>query len=127
MALLEIPKNRGCDKCGIAELPYRARHCHDCNKCVRKFDHHCFWIGGCVGELNHGKFWLFIFTQTVVFVMNIGQSMSGYLRSDRDFPNDKKMRHHVEGIWMLWCFILYLFIMLTGGLTFYHTYLICSA
>ena len=65
---LQIPVNRGCKKCGIASIPFRAKHCNSCNRCVRKFDHHCFWIGGCVGELNHGKFWLFTFLQAVVFI-----------------------------------------------------------
>lgn len=58
---LDIPKNRGCEICNIKCNPYRSKHCHDCNRCVRKFDHHCFWVGGCVGELNHGKFWMFNF------------------------------------------------------------------
>ena len=57
---VEFKDNRGCDICGIKRLPFRARHCKDCGKCVRKFDHHCFWIGGCVGELNHRKFYGFI-------------------------------------------------------------------
>ena len=67
VADLEIPPNRGCKECGIKSIPYRAKHCKVCNRCVRKFDHHCFWIGGCVGELNHGKFWLFTFIQALVF------------------------------------------------------------
>ena len=58
---LDIPTNRGCHICKIKKLPYRAKHCKLCNRCIRKFDHHCFWVGGCVGELNHGKFWLFNF------------------------------------------------------------------
>ena len=58
---LDIPTNRGCLICKIKKLPYRAKHCVLCNRCVRKFDHHCFWVGGCVGELNHGKFWIFNF------------------------------------------------------------------
>ena len=62
VAKLEIPVNRGCDKCNIAVLPYRAKHCDLCRRCVRKYDHHCFWVGGCVGELNHGKFLVFVTT-----------------------------------------------------------------
>lgn len=58
---IKVPPNRGCDICGIKTLPYRAKHCKECGRCVAKFDHHCFWVGGCVGELNHGKFWLFCF------------------------------------------------------------------
>ena len=56
-----IPRNRGCEFCRISVLPYRAKHCKECNRCVRKYDHHCFWIGGCVGELNHRSFYGFIF------------------------------------------------------------------
>jgi hypothetical protein len=41
--------------------PARSRHCHYCNCCVMKFDHHCLWINNCVGALNIGKFYLFIF------------------------------------------------------------------
>ena len=67
VAKVEFPKNRGCEICNIAELPYRAKHCHDCRRCVRKYDHHCFWVGGCVGELNHGKFLAFVVLQTIVF------------------------------------------------------------
>ena len=43
----------------------RAKHCHVCGKCVRKFDHHCFWVGTCVGERNHGRFWWFCRAQAV--------------------------------------------------------------
>lgn len=57
---VELPANRGCEICKIASLPFRSKHCKDCNKCVRKYDHHCFWIGGCVGELNHRLFYAFV-------------------------------------------------------------------
>jgi hypothetical protein len=60
IAKIELPKKRFCEYCSI-EQPYRSKHCKECERCVRKYDHHCFWIGGCVGELNHRKFWLFLF------------------------------------------------------------------
>lgn len=37
--------------------PPRAKHCHDCDKCVLQFDHHCVWLGTCIGQGNHCRFW----------------------------------------------------------------------
>lgn len=77
----QFPAKHFCRVCNI-EQEYRTRHCHKCQKCIYKYDHHCFWIGlfdslilfridyyllgGCVGELNHRKFFLFLFFQSIV-------------------------------------------------------------
>ncbi|XP_019230912.1 PREDICTED: protein S-acyltransferase 10-like isoform X2 [Nicotiana attenuata] len=45
-----------CTYCNIMQPP-RAKHCHDCDKCVLQFDHHCVWLGTCVGQGNHCRFW----------------------------------------------------------------------
>ena len=124
---LQIPANRGCKQCGIKSIPYRAKHCNSCNRCVRKFDHHCFWVGGCVGELNHGKFWYFTFLQALLFIQDIHISLGAYSSRFSDFAGDKKMQIHVSGIWMLWLIFAFLFLIMTGGLAIYHAYLICTA
>ena len=123
---IKVPPNRGCDICGIKTLPYRAKHCKECGRCVAKFDHHCFWVGGCVGELNHGKFWLFCFFQALVFFNNLGVAIFANGNRQFDFPGDKKMQTHVSGIWILFIVIAILFVMLTGGLAGYHLYLLCT-
>ncbi|CAH8322953.1 unnamed protein product [Eruca vesicaria subsp. sativa] len=48
-----------CGYCHV-EQPPRAKHCHDCDRCVLQFDHHCVWLGTCVGQKNHSKFWWYI-------------------------------------------------------------------
>lgn len=40
--------------------PRRSRHCHYCDKCVNKFDHHCQWLSTCIGAKNLGLFYLLI-------------------------------------------------------------------
>ena len=62
----EDGERRACEKCAGARVPLRAKHCHVCERCVRKFDHHCFWVGTCVGERNHGRFWWFLLAQSGV-------------------------------------------------------------
>ncbi|KAI5581969.1 hypothetical protein POPTR_007G060100v4 [Populus trichocarpa] len=46
--------------------PPRAKHCHDCDKCVLQFDHHCVWLGTCIGRGNHCRFWWYIFEETAL-------------------------------------------------------------
>ncbi|XP_052190199.1 protein S-acyltransferase 10-like [Diospyros lotus] len=54
-----------CTHCNIV-LPPRAKHCHDCDKCVLQFDHHCVWLGTCIGQGNHCRFWWYISEETAV-------------------------------------------------------------
>lgn len=57
--------NRTCPTCRVFQPP-RSKHCHDCNKCVLRFDHYCAWLGTCVGYGNHCRFWWYIFEETVL-------------------------------------------------------------
>ncbi|CAM8989271.1 unnamed protein product [Rhodiola kirilowii] len=54
-----------CTYCNVVQPP-RAKHCHDCDKCVLQFDHHCVWLGTCVGQSNHCRFWWYIFEETAL-------------------------------------------------------------
>ncbi|KAK3739377.1 hypothetical protein QZH41_015766 [Actinostola sp. cb2023] len=56
---------RRCGYCALMQ-PLRAKHCEDCGKCVRRYDHHCPWLGTCVGERNHKFFWCFLLSQNII-------------------------------------------------------------
>ncbi|KAJ4714094.1 S-acyltransferase [Melia azedarach] len=56
-----------CSYCNV-EQPPRAKHCHDCERCVLQFDHHCVWLGTCVGQGNHCRFWWYIFEETALSI-----------------------------------------------------------
>ncbi|XP_030535818.1 protein S-acyltransferase 10-like [Rhodamnia argentea] len=54
-----------CSYCNV-EQPPRAKHCHDCDRCVLQFDHHCVWLGTCIGQGNHNRFWWYICEETAL-------------------------------------------------------------
>ncbi|XP_064616630.1 palmitoyltransferase ZDHHC12-B-like [Liolophura sinensis] len=110
-------KYRRCDYCEIQQ-PMRTKHCEDCQRCVRKYDHHCPWLEACVGERNHKFFWLFLLTTAVLVWWTL-------------LITWKAMAFQVE--WGEWfhdnmLFILDMIVLLIGGfvvtgLLAFHTYL----
>lgn len=52
----------------VLQQPMRARHCHLCQHCVRRYDHHCPWLENCVGERNHPLFIVYLSVQLLVLL-----------------------------------------------------------
>ncbi|XP_042336417.1 palmitoyltransferase ZDHHC12 isoform X2 [Sceloporus undulatus] len=65
-------------RCGYCMLkPMRAKHCRECQHCVRRYDHHCPWIENCVGERNHPLFIVYLAVQLGVLLWAMVVAWSG--------------------------------------------------
>ncbi|KAK9805470.1 hypothetical protein WJX72_000152 [[Myrmecia] bisecta] len=111
---------RWCEYCG-AWQPLRAKHCHDCNRCVRKFDHHCAWVGTCVGEGNHARFWLYLLVQTLIVLWVLDNALTAFFRQTN---LDALLSDSV--LLIVATIVLLLLLMFVGSLLCYHTYLLAT-
>lgn len=57
--------------------PPRTSHCHICNYCMEKFDHHCPWLGTCVAKKNYFNFILYVFFKSLLLSLNVAASIYG--------------------------------------------------
>jgi palmitoyltransferase len=51
---------------------------------------------------------------------------SGHREAKIVYADDEEMKNHVEAVWLFFMILLFLFVIFTGILTGYHTYLIMS-
>jgi len=113
------PEER-CGLCGLKK-PMRAKHCRECKRCVRKFDHHCPWITNCVGERNHRWFYIFLAFEIFLVVWSFLVSLTGYV-----MPEDRDMWMR-ENLWLILAdVLLVIFGFVVIALFCIHTYMLLS-
>ncbi|KAJ0452344.1 putative protein S-acyltransferase [Helianthus annuus] len=103
-----------CPYCNVVQPP-RAKHCHDCKKCVLQFDHHCVWLGTCIGQGNHCRFWCYILEQTAVCIW------SGFLYVE-NLPAHSERAMWVDVIMIIVISILLVALMFLLLLLIFHRY-----
>ncbi|KAE9612919.1 putative protein S-acyltransferase [Lupinus albus] len=107
-----------CTYCNV-EQPPRAKHCHDCDKCVLQFDHHCVWLGNCIGQGNHCLFWWYLCEETALCLWT-GVLYISYLKA------------HITLVWWHDAIMILLLIALAISVIFllllllFHSYLILT-
>ena len=54
--------------------PPRASHCHICNSCFLRLDHHCPWLGTCIAQRNYRYFFSFVVHSFILSLFNCALS-----------------------------------------------------
>lgn len=107
-----------CTYCNIIQPP-RSKHCHDCDKCVLKFDHHCLWLGTCIGKGNHCRFWWYILEESILCIWT-GILYISFLRSEDMKEWWKDLVVIVLLAVLIFCFVFLLLLLL------FHSYLVLT-
>eukprot|EP00914_Ancora_sagittata_P034108 GHVO01068911.1.p1 GENE.GHVO01068911.1~~GHVO01068911.1.p1 ORF type:complete len:390 (-),score=62.55 GHVO01068911.1:183-1322(-) len=73
--------------CAVCKMymPLRCKHCNECGRCVRTFDHHCPWMGLCIGERNRCTFMAYLIAEAFELSMALTVSVINLI-SLKDSP-----------------------------------------
>ncbi len=118
--LLEI---KYCFTCNIYRPP-RASHCHICDYCIEKFDHHCPWLGICIGKKNYFLFYLYI-SSLMFYLIYLFISSIICLTVLFQEPKTGGVVFRII-LYFLFLFSSLGFGIFVGVLTFYHSFLILT-
>lgn len=71
-----------CLKCQIVR-PDRCYHCHKCNRCILKRNHHCPWFHTCIGFSNH-KYYLLLLVYVQVYLIIVLSTLGVSIMTNSD-------------------------------------------
>lgn len=64
--------------------PPRCSHCHVCDYCVEKFDHHCPWLGTCIAKKNYVSFIFYVISKILLLGFDLAVCVIGVLHFIKD-------------------------------------------
>jgi len=104
-----------CHSCHIAR-PHRSKHCRVLNRCVLLFDHHCPFVGTTIGLYNYKYFYMFVVMFTITEIL-FGTTGILYLKRAPENAG-------IEVTKLIVGLYFSIYMLMTGGLSIYHTQLV---
>ncbi|KAE8901439.1 hypothetical protein PF005_g11848 [Phytophthora fragariae] len=109
-----------CNECHVFQ-PLRTKHCKDCARCTRQYDHHCDCVGTCVGENNRRLFVLYLLLQILEGAVMIDVTSLAF--TERDDINDW---FKTNALFIVLWFMLMCVLLIVVPLFCYQAYLIST-
>ncbi|KAH7492530.1 hypothetical protein KRP22_001917 [Phytophthora ramorum] len=109
-----------CDECHVFQ-PLRTKHCKDCARCTRQYDHHCDCVGTCVGESNRRLFVLYLCLQILEGAVMIDVTSMAF--SEGDDINDW---FKINALYIVLWFMIMCVLLIVVPLFCYQAYLIST-
>uniref|UniRef100_A0AAV1TYH5 Palmitoyltransferase n=1 Tax=Peronospora matthiolae TaxID=2874970 RepID=A0AAV1TYH5_9STRA len=109
-----------CNDCHVFQ-PLRTKHCKDCDRCTRQYDHHCDCVGTCVGESNRRLFVLYLLLQSVEGAVMIGVTTSAISEAE-DIDDWFK----INALYLVLCFMIVCVLLMVVPLLGYQAFLIST-
>ncbi|KAI9998695.1 hypothetical protein PInf_003284 [Phytophthora infestans] len=120
----EHPRNSAdlhfCNECHVFQ-PLRTKHCKDCARCTRQYDHHCDCVGTCVGENNRRLFVLYLVLQILEGAVMIDVTSQAF--TEQDDVNDW---FKTNALYIVLWFLLMCVLLIVVPLFCYQAYLIST-
>ena len=116
------PELRWCEACAVRQ-PLRSKHCRECGRCVRRYDHHCPWLGTCVGERNAVAFWCYLLLQVATLGFGLAASVRAVARESAAAPLPASTRSAVVALAVL-CSV---FALMPCSLLCFHSWLLLTS
>ncbi|CAI2374379.1 unnamed protein product [Moneuplotes crassus] len=116
-----------CNYCQT-QVTERFKHCRDCNKCIKDFDHHCWWLNTCIGSSNYKYFILYLVAYCIMNIAAIVPSFIVVCAKSKSNAEQFGSSHLAIRICAISaCIISLILSLLTlsfcGGLLMFHLYL----
>ncbi|KAG7400203.1 dolichyl-phosphate beta-glucosyltransferase [Phytophthora boehmeriae] len=109
-----------CDECHVFQ-PLRTKHCKDCARCTRQYDHHCDCVGTCVGESNRRLFVLYLALQILEGAVMISVTSAAFTEGD-----DLNDWFKTNALFIVLWFMLMCVLLISVSLFCYQAFLIST-